>query len=82
MIALLVGMSVMAGAAIGWYTYKAGLRIAMWGRKMNEFDQLVRNMTKHEEGWQAHPNRIWIDPDTASESNLMHPHLPLHTASK
>jgi len=82
MMTLLVGMSVMAVGAAGWYAYKAGLRIAEWGRNMNEFDELVRSVSKHEEGWQAHPNKMRTDPDAATGSNRMRPHLPLHTAAK
>ena len=36
MIPLMIGTSLVAGALLGWYGYKASLRIAAWGRNMNE----------------------------------------------
>jgi hypothetical protein len=42
MSALLIGMSAIVGIGLGWYGYKAHLRIEAWGRNMNECDQIFQ----------------------------------------
>jgi hypothetical protein len=42
MTALLIGMSAIVGIGLGWYGYKAHLRIEAWGRNMNECDQIFQ----------------------------------------
>jgi hypothetical protein len=61
MIALLVGTSVVAGIGLGWYGYKASLRIAAWGRGMDECDLIFQAVTEgsgptnFEDGWKRVP---------------------------
>jgi hypothetical protein len=45
MIALLVGTLIVAGVWIGWYGYRASLRIAEWGRRMDECDSIFQTVT-------------------------------------
>jgi hypothetical protein len=45
MIVLLVGTSVAAGVALGWYGYKASVRIQTWGQRMNECDSIFQVAT-------------------------------------
>jgi hypothetical protein len=47
MIALLIGASVFAGVVLGWYGYKASVRIAVWGRNMNECDRIFQMASEH-----------------------------------
>jgi hypothetical protein len=42
MTALLIGMSAIAGMGLGWYGYKAHLRIEAWGQNMNACDQIFQ----------------------------------------
>jgi hypothetical protein len=46
MITLLVGTSILAGVGLGWYGYKASLRIAAWGRGMDECDRIFQTVTQ------------------------------------
>lgn len=41
MITLLVGTSIIACATFGWYGYKANLRIAAWGRNLDEQELIL-----------------------------------------
>jgi hypothetical protein len=45
-ITLLIGTSMIAGIGLGWYGYKASLRIAEWGRGMDECDQIFQTATE------------------------------------
>ena len=42
MITFLVGISMLAGVGLGWYGYKASLRIAAWGRGLDECDRIFQ----------------------------------------
>ena len=42
MIALLISTSLVAGTVLGWFGYKATLRIQAWGRNMNEQDRIFQ----------------------------------------
>jgi hypothetical protein len=42
MITLLIGTSVAAVGGLGWYGFKASLRIAEWGRGMDECDRIFQ----------------------------------------
>lgn len=42
MISLLFGTLILAGIGLGWYGYKASLRIAEWGRGMDECDHIFQ----------------------------------------
>jgi len=44
MIMLLIG-SIAIGTALGWYGYKAVLRIQSWGERMNECDNIFQIVT-------------------------------------
>jgi hypothetical protein len=46
MITLLVGISILGGVGLGWYGYKAFLRIEAWGRGMDECDQIFQAMSE------------------------------------
>jgi len=45
MIALLVGVTTLAVIGLGWYGYKASVRISTWGRNMDEQDGIFQAMT-------------------------------------
>ena len=50
MIIFLLGTSTIAGVGLGWYGYKARLRIAEWGRGMDECDQIFQAVAEETEG--------------------------------
>ena len=49
MIALLMMLCIMAGMLLGWSGHKASLRIRAWGLKMNEQDNIFREVSGAEE---------------------------------
>jgi hypothetical protein len=42
MIACLIGVSALLGSGLGWLGYRASLRIAEWGRNMDECDRIFQ----------------------------------------
>ena len=74
MIGLLIGTSVAAGTAFGWYGHKASLRIEAWGERANERDRIVRSLIGQEEEFtrdrtRSYDNAPFVQP-------LGTPHLP------
>ena len=74
MIGLLIGTSVAAGTAFGWYGHKASLRIEAWGQRANERDRIVRRLIGQDEefprDWNgAYDNAPFVRP-------LGTPHFP------
>ena len=57
MIALLIGVTTLAGMAFGWYGYKAHLRIETWGRKMNEIDGICQEESLADDGLPSYAGR-------------------------
>jgi hypothetical protein len=59
MITLIVGASVLAGIGLGWYGYKASIRIEAWGRGMNECDLIFQAMSEDMDdgGFRGSPRR-------------------------
>jgi hypothetical protein len=55
MIALLMGASVFAGVVLGWYGYKASVRIAVWGRNMDECDRIFQMANEHTDDGRLRP---------------------------
>ena len=49
MIALMIGTSIAAAAALTWYGRKALNRIERWGERMNEQDAIFQNAASEEE---------------------------------
>ena len=45
MVMLIVGALVAVGVWIGWFGYKASLRIQAWGRRMDDLDEIFRRVT-------------------------------------
>jgi hypothetical protein len=60
MIVLLVGVTVLAVTGLGWYGHKASVRIATWGRNMNEQDGIFQAMADQEE---------WAEPEDSRSRN-------------
>ena len=81
MIPLLVGIVVVAGAGIGWVGYKANARIAEWGKRMNEIDDIFRMdaEAEHPSGHPAAPRR---QPEEGrSKTPFAGQHLPTGPAA-
>ena len=59
MITLMVGASVLAGVGLGWYGYKASVRIEAWGQGMNECDLIFQAMSEPtgDGGFEGTPRR-------------------------
>lgn len=41
MVALWIGLALLAGTTFGWYAHKAWLRIDEWGRRRNDLDHIA-----------------------------------------
>jgi hypothetical protein len=48
---LLLGATTLAIAVLGWYGYRAFVRIETWGRNMNDCDRIFQEAAMHEDGW-------------------------------
>jgi len=46
MIPLLFGATTLAVAVLGWYGYRASIRIAAWGERMNDCDRIIQTVTE------------------------------------
>ena len=59
MITLMVGASILAGIGLGWYGYKASIRIEAWGDGMNECDAIFQAVSEPagDGGFQGSPRR-------------------------
>jgi hypothetical protein len=55
MTALLLGTTTLAVMMLGWFGYKAHLRIDAWGRKMNEIDRIFQDSDQHDGAWSSRP---------------------------
>jgi hypothetical protein len=76
MILLLVGAGVVAGSGIGALAYKANARIAAWGRKMDEIDDIFRMADEGESG------QTVVRARSAEESRTKAPFGHMPTASR
>ena len=75
MVALLVGTSVVAGVWLGWYGYKASLRIRAWGQGMNECDRIFQRMAEETEGTNFEDARQRLPKDGPGIAPFVTPHL-------
>ena len=48
MIALFIVISVSAGTVLGWFVYKASLRIQAWGLNMNAQDRIFQEAVRED----------------------------------
>ena len=53
--ALLIGASTLVVTALGWFGYRAFLRIETWGRNMNEIDGIFLDSAIEDGGWSSRP---------------------------
>ena len=53
--ALLIGATTVAVMLVGWFGFKAHLRIEAWGVKMNELDRIFQDADQHDGGWSSRP---------------------------
>lgn len=55
MSALFIGTSTLAVTVLGWFGYKALVRIETWGQKMNEIDRIFQDSAMEDGGWSSRP---------------------------
>jgi hypothetical protein len=48
LIALLIAISISAGTVLGWFAYKASLRIQAWGLNMNAQDRIFQEAVRED----------------------------------
>jgi hypothetical protein len=75
MITFLLGTSAVAGVGLGWYGYRASLRIAEWGRAMNECDQIFQAATEGTSSTNLEEGRKRIPKDGPRILPFVTPHL-------
>jgi hypothetical protein len=81
MIPLLIGAFAVAGAGIGWVGYKANVRIAEWGRNMNECDRIFQ-MAAEGEGDPDQPMvRSRSTEDGRAKTPFVGQHMPTGPAA-
>jgi hypothetical protein len=82
MIALLIGTLALAGVALGWYGYRASVRIAVWGRNMDECDRIFQTMEeqKADVEFPKPPRRTLEDVGGDSSGGGQHRHSHVHSS--
>jgi hypothetical protein len=55
MTTLLLGVTTLAVAVLGWFGYKALLRINTWGQNMNDLDLIFQDSAQETGGWSSRP---------------------------
>lgn len=80
MIALLIAISVVTGTVLGWFAYKASLRIQAWGLNMNAQDRIFQEAVR-EDSADPQPGRKRPEADYGSVPVLGRRHLPLGVGS-
>ena len=78
MIAFIVGASILGGVGLGWYGYKAVLRIEIWGQGMNECDAIFQAMSQGEIGGELPQSR---SRGRAEEPEFGRRHFPIGAAA-
>ncbi len=75
MVIFLLGTSIVAVGGLGWYGHKASLRIAEWGRGMDECDQIFQAVAEETEDTHFDGVRKRIPKDESHVLPFVTPHL-------
>ena len=81
MTTLLFGATTLAVVALGWYGYRAFVRIATWGRNMNDCDRIFQEAAIHDDGWEPEVSKRRPPRDIALAPSLKVPHHHAGTAA-
>ena len=82
MIALSIVVLMVLGTILGWYLYKASLRIQAWGRNMDEHDPILVGLSEPEEYAEFQKGYRQTGLNAGSASPLVSHSLPLGATTK
>ena len=80
-VALMIRTFTVAGVGLGWYGHKASLRIESWGRRANERDLILQQMSGREDSCESGLISNRRVEDTSSGASIAHPHFPATVAA-
>lgn len=80
MIALLIAISISTGTVLGWFAYKASLRIRTWGLNLDAQDRIFQEAAR-EDSVDSQSSRKRPEADHGPVPALGRRHLPFGAVS-
>ncbi|MGA1982812.1 MAG: hypothetical protein ABSG84_10060 [Acidobacteriaceae bacterium] len=81
MTTLLLGATALAVVALGWFGYRAFVRIETWGRKMNDCDRIFQEAGIQDDEWEPEVSKRRPPRGIALAPALKVPHHHAGTAA-